>query len=201
MNVRLVGDGLADWAREVTDVTPWLRFTLRVAPLPFLLAAVVLPYGATASYGAQPTPSDSATRSPGPSHSSSASASPSRAGSRAGEGRRRPGRPEEPAAEVEGDDDTASAQDTDPQDVAPQDEAGEAQEPQDGGTEPPAASESPGQTDPVPSAPPQDPDRTVAQGGEDAAEPFVRILPLGSGLILIGLGLGLAFVGLRVRRG
>ncbi|MEU6550587.1 hypothetical protein ABZ915_09910 [Streptomyces sp. NPDC046915] len=200
--MRLVGDGLADWAREVTDVTPWLRFTLRVAPLPLLLAAVVLPYGATASYGAQPTPSGSATGSPAPSRSSSPSAGPSRAGSRAGEGRRRPGRPEAPPAEIEGDDDTPSTQDTEPQGLDPQDEAGEAQVPRDAGTEPPAASESPEQADPVTSAPPpRDPDQTVTQGGEDAAEPFVRILPLGSGLILIGLGLGLAFLGLRVRRG
>lgn len=189
-------------------MTPWLRFTLRVAPLPLLLAAVVLPYGATASYGVQPVPPGSATRSPAPSRSSSPSAGPSRAGSRAGEGRQRPGRPQAPAAEVEGDDDTATAtataQDRDPQDVDPQDEAGEAQEPQepqDGGTEPSAAG-SPGAADPVPSSTPsQAPDRAVAQDGEDAAEPFVRILPLGSGLVLIGLGLGLAFVGLRVRRG
>ncbi|MET8831051.1 hypothetical protein ABZX40_15490 [Streptomyces sp. NPDC004610] len=31
--------------------------------------------------------------------------------------------------------------------------------------------------------------------------PVVRILPLGSGLMLIGIGLGLAFLGLRLRRG
>ncbi|WP_202918299.1 hypothetical protein [Streptomyces cavernae] len=34
-----------------------------------------------------------------------------------------------------------------------------------------------------------------------STEPVLRVLPLGSGLILIGAGLGLAFVGLRVRRG
>jgi len=34
-----------------------------------------------------------------------------------------------------------------------------------------------------------------------AAEPGLRVVPLGSGLILVGLGLGMAFVGLRVRRG
>jgi hypothetical protein len=32
-------------------------------------------------------------------------------------------------------------------------------------------------------------------------EPVLELLPLGTGLILIGLGLGLAFVALRVRRG
>ncbi|MGW0185133.1 hypothetical protein ACWDV7_05175 [Streptomyces sp. NPDC003362] len=36
---------------------------------------------------------------------------------------------------------------------------------------------------------------------ERTGEPVLRILPLGSGMVLIGLGLGLAFVGLRVRRG
>lgn len=34
----------------------------------------------------------------------------------------------------------------------------------------------------------------------DPSGPVLRILPLGSGLVLIGLGLGLAFVALRVRR-
>ncbi len=33
-----------------------------------------------------------------------------------------------------------------------------------------------------------------------ASEPVLRVLPLGSGLVLIGLGLGLAFLALRVRR-
>lgn len=52
----------------------------------------------------------------------------------------------------------------------------------------------------MPSPPPLQPvHRTVARA-EGTAEPVLRILPLGSGLILIGLGLGLAFIGLRVRR-
>ncbi|MFE6282761.1 hypothetical protein [Streptomyces sp. NPDC057877] len=50
---------------------------------------------------------------------------------------------------------------------------------------------------PVPSAPGEEPVRQAGGG----TEPVLRILPLGSGLVLIGLGLGLAFVGLRVRRG
>jgi hypothetical protein len=36
-------------------------------------------------------------------------------------------------------------------------------------------------------------------GSERAGGPPLRILPLGSGLVLIGLGLGLAFFGLRLR--
>jgi len=54
----------------------------------------------------------------------------------------------------------------------------------------------------VPSSPPLRPvHRTVTHAEDDPTEPVLRILPLGSGLILIGLGLGLAFIGLRVRRG
>ncbi|MEU7644396.1 hypothetical protein [Streptomyces huasconensis] len=46
---------------------------------------------------------------------------------------------------------------------------------------------------------------TVADAGQPApAEPVLpglRVLPLGGGLILIGLGLGVGFLGLRLRRG
>ncbi|MEU3253049.1 hypothetical protein [Streptomyces sp. NPDC006997] len=49
----------------------------------------------------------------------------------------------------------------------------------------------------APSVPAGEPVRQAGGG----AEPVLRILPLGGGLVLIGLGLGLAFVGLRVRRG
>jgi hypothetical protein len=38
-------------------------------------------------------------------------------------------------------------------------------------------------------------------GPGSTPEPTLAILPLGSGLILIGLGLGLAFLALRARRG
>ncbi|MFF1484823.1 hypothetical protein ACIGZH_04550 [Streptomyces sp. NPDC058319] len=38
------------------------------------------------------------------------------------------------------------------------------------------------------------------QPGGTAAGPVLEMLPLGSGLVLIGLGLGLAFIALRVRR-
>jgi hypothetical protein len=59
--------------------------------------------------------------------------------------------------------------------------------------------------DPAPE--PDDPDAAlpvpVAPPGTDGAtgeEPVLRVLTLGSGLILMGVGLGLAFVGLRIRR-
>ncbi|TWF86372.1 hypothetical protein FHX78_113337 [Streptomyces capillispiralis] len=47
------------------------------------------------------------------------------------------------------------------------------------------------------------PSRSAAPvaGAGPAVEPVLRILPLGSGLMLIGLGLGLAFVALRMRQG
>ncbi|WP_181383743.1 hypothetical protein [Streptomyces sp. NWU339] len=53
-----------------------------------------------------------------------------------------------------------------------------------------------GEAVPVPSGASRSPASNTATG----AEPVVRILPLGSGLVLMGLGLGLAFVGLRLRR-
>jgi hypothetical protein len=43
------------------------------------------------------------------------------------------------------------------------------------------------------------PARHTAPQGETATEPVLQLLPLGSGLVLIGLGL--AFLGLRLRRG
>ena len=53
----------------------------------------------------------------------------------------------------------------------------------------------------MPSSPPLQPVHRTVTSAESSAEPMLRILPLGSGLILIGLGLGLAFIALRVRRG
>ncbi|MFF0163190.1 hypothetical protein ACFYRY_37510 [Streptomyces sp. NPDC005263] len=45
------------------------------------------------------------------------------------------------------------------------------------------------------------PTRGAGRADERPAEPRLRFLPLGGGLILVGLGLGLAFIALRVRRG
>jgi predicted lipid-binding transport protein (Tim44 family) len=45
------------------------------------------------------------------------------------------------------------------------------------------------------------PEPTTAARTEGAAGPVLKVLPLGSGLVLVGLGLALAFVGLRLRRG
>lgn len=96
----------------------------------------------------------------------------SRAGSLAGEGRERPGR-EDPA--VQEDDGEAEIEGQDPRSdatVAP---------------EPSRNAAIPVRQSVLPAAP--------------AEEAVLRIVPLGSGLILVGLGLGLAFLALRVRRG
>ncbi|MCT7356471.1 hypothetical protein N4P33_30660 [Streptomyces sp. 15-116A] len=140
------------------------------------------------------------------SPSPSPSADPSRAGSRPGEGRERPGRhideEEPPRAEREHGD------------------RGEAEEPgvgvapkkpgRDSGTgDAEAASRAPGTGAAVPEAeatasdqaPSASPASDAVAGPEQSVEPVLRILPLGSGLVLIGLGCGLAFLGLRLRRG
>ncbi|GHB24489.1 hypothetical protein GCM10010377_13090 [Streptomyces viridiviolaceus] len=142
-------------------------------------------------------PAGSAVRdSASPSRSASLSASPSavsvpddessRAGSRPGEGRQRPGRQEPWEAEEDG-----HAWDTRDTDA----DRGR------GLTEGPAPAVSPGEAGLVPSASPTRSQPQADTHAEAAAEPVMKILPLGSGLVLIGLGLGLAFVALRLRRG
>jgi hypothetical protein len=125
-------------------------------------------------------------------------AEPSRAGSRAGEGRERPGRAEA---------DESSKEDADD----PTDTATATATPTDRRTDPGPDTDP---THPEPARPTGDPDAprgSRAPGSQqsgvarpDTVEgPGVRALPLGilgSGLILVGLGLGLAFVALRVRR-
>ncbi|WP_217140414.1 hypothetical protein [Streptomyces sp. AC627_RSS907] len=53
---------------------------------------------------------------------------------------------------------------------------------------------------PVTSAPPPGNRPQVGTRAGESTEPLLRVLPLGGGLVLIGLGLALAFVGLRLRR-
>ncbi|MFD9462787.1 hypothetical protein [Streptomyces sp. NPDC060027] len=188
-------------------MTPWLR----TLPTAGLLAAALLngaghlAYAAparsgTASYAAAPVPSARGTavavargtavavargtavaETEGPAATDptrpTPTADPSRAGSFAGEGRSRPGRTEPDLQ------DTPDA--TDPEDTGPGADAGL--------TEPSLAPE-PSRNDAVPV-------QQSVVGPASPPEPVLEILPLGSGLILIGLGLGLAFVALRVRRG
>ncbi|MFE1442993.1 hypothetical protein [Streptomyces sp. NPDC058739] len=96
-----------------------------------------------------------------------------RAGSRAGEGQERPGRREAP--------------DEDP---GADEELAEEDQGSDTGPVPPTAPQSPAAR-PLSAATPQ---------AAVPTEPVLEILPLGSGLVLIGLGLGLAFIALRLRR-
>ncbi|MEV6055539.1 hypothetical protein [Streptomyces sp. NPDC052107] len=138
---------------------------------------------ATGPSPSSPMPSDSASASYHPT-----AVEPTRAGSRAGEGRMRPGRPDGPAAEVEGDDDDPVP--------TPAPGTGEAKEPEtaDLPTTTPTASTVPdeaGLNHPPPQNTPQD---------GNASEPVLQILPLGSGLVLIGIGMALAFLGLRLRK-
>ncbi|WP_432041478.1 hypothetical protein [Streptomyces cadmiisoli] len=125
-------------------------------------------------YGAAAV-ADAKAPSPDDSPSGSASAGePTRAGSRAGEGRQRPGRIEPPSDEA-----TAPTGNRRPADDVP---------------EPPSPSGDPTAREPG----------TVQEAAPDSGRtggPVVTTLPLGSGLVLIGLGLGLTFVALRVRRG
>ncbi|MFF9162535.1 hypothetical protein ACF081_20115 [Streptomyces longwoodensis] len=135
----------------------------------------------------QGSPSASATGADGGRRSGSASASPrepERAGSRAGEGRLRPGRTEDVHASGDpaGDTDAGAADDPDQVADLGEDLAGD-------GT---------GQvSDPSPAVTPSSASGSAA---EQPAERVLRIVPLGSGLILIGLGLGIAFLALRLRR-
>jgi hypothetical protein len=111
----------------------------------------------------------------GPLYAPDPSADASRAGSVPGEGRARPGR-EEPWRQSETGPADPTYTDRDP--AVP--EASAASEPSQAAVIP--VRQSVGRT-----------------GGTPA--PVLQIVPLGSGLILIGLGLGLAFLALRIRRG
>ncbi|MFD3377328.1 MULTISPECIES: hypothetical protein [unclassified Streptomyces] len=127
----------------------------------------------------------------------------SRAGSRAGEGRERPGRSpaptEEETQEEEAEEEAQyEAQEEDAgvghPDGPADDEQSEGEQ-----SEGAVAPETPGNTAPT-SHPPVDAEQAAGRHVR-ASEPVLRVLPLGSGLVLIGLGLGLAFLALRVRRG
>jgi hypothetical protein len=155
---------------------------------------LLLPGGGSASCAAAPAHAVAA-RSAGPSPSPR---EPDRAGSRAGEGRQRPGRaPDE--AETADDASGVGALPDEPAEAS----AGDTEaEDGDGDTgEDTAASASPAAAVPrVPTAPRDDVGRAAAQG-DRADGPVLQILPLGSGLVLIGLGIALALAALRLRRG
>jgi hypothetical protein len=142
----------------------------RVAGLLLVLTTGAIRPSYAVSYAADPTPS----------------AGVSRAGSSEGEGRTRPGRSEPTAGD---EDENGNHEDTVPT-YTDRDPAGED-----------AASDHPEATDaPEPSRPAAVPVQHQEVGPASAPEPVLEILPLGSGLILIGLGLGMAFLALRLRR-
>ncbi|GAA3502916.1 hypothetical protein GCM10019016_100260 [Streptomyces prasinosporus] len=177
-----------------------------------------------------PPGSDAGDRARAESRSPSAPASPSasRPGSGPDEGRDRPGRPE--TAREESRDTREESRDTAPprrgradeEHTGPREEAGrpdghgvrrpdtrlDASAPADddaaeqspagdsGGTAPSGSDSSAAAPAPATSSRAAEPD-TVAG---TAVEPVLRILPLGSGLVLIGLGFALAFLGLRMRQ-
>ncbi|WP_369247839.1 hypothetical protein [Streptomyces sp. R41] len=104
------------------------------------------------------------------------SADASRAGSVAGEGRVRPGRAV-----------PTTPDDPDTEDAEPTDAAADPDRPE-------------ASAAPEPSRGAVIPVQQNVVGPAHTPEPVLQILPLGSGLILMGLGLGLAFLALRVRR-
>ncbi|GGX12781.1 hypothetical protein GCM10010297_37780 [Streptomyces malachitofuscus] len=218
-----LADGVTEHrpAREVTVVTPWLR--VMGAAVVLGAGAAVLPCGpaagasgtaVAAAYGASKVGGEPASRSPSapsaPSSSSSSSArpssspsgQPSRAGNRPGEGRERPGRPEwaeesrdagprgrEQRGEARDEGAGADGRADRPDGPRPGSEEAVSRAPVD---DTPASQEAV----PVPSAT----SPTAAPNTVASTEPVLRILPLGSGLVLIGLGFGLAFVALRMRQ-
>ncbi|WP_367321932.1 hypothetical protein [Streptomyces sp. HUAS ZL42] len=136
------------------------------------------PYGSVSTHGSVSAYAASASVTPSASASDDG---PNRAGSRAGEGRQRPGRDDEEGSDFT--DTDAPADDTDT-----------------GTDDSTVVPEPPGEAGLVPSAPPE-PMQHAASQEEQPAVRVLRILPLGSGLLLIGLGLGTAFLALRLRRG
>ncbi|MFF9814497.1 hypothetical protein [Streptomyces sp. NPDC014006] len=123
---------------------------------------------------------------PGPSASTDPSASAGetrRAGSRAGEGRERPGRAHDPLRESARDEGATENEDAG-QGIDNGDDMYVPQE-QEAGL--------------MPSASASVPTRQSVRA-ESPVDPVLRILPLGSGLVLIGLGLALGLLALRLRR-
>ncbi|MFI8991002.1 hypothetical protein ACIG63_39450 [Streptomyces antimycoticus] len=179
--------------------------TLRTLPAAALLAGTAL----TATQAAQAAHAASATSTTPAARA--ADDDGGLAGTRAGEGRTHPGRTRPPAPSLSDEDPSAGTRDRDGERDGEGDESGT-----ESGTE---SDEGTGRFSLVPewtpsSLPmPQRPDRHQARevlpsgqpygAQRSAAEPSeraMRVLPLGTGLALTGLGLGLAFFGLRLRR-
>jgi hypothetical protein len=186
----------------VTHVTPWQRALcgMRVGAVGAVgaLGVVVPPCGAAPAYAAvsayghvPPHVTVSASATPTPS-----SPDADRAGSRAGEGRERPGRKVDPGEDEDEEAPDTAGEDTGEED--PDEGSGDAE----AGDGDPTGSESPqAVVAPTTSATPQNAVRQPDAQAERADGPVLQILPLGTGLVLIGLGIALALAALRLRRG
>ncbi|MFE0443482.1 prolipoprotein diacylglyceryl transferase [Streptomyces fungicidicus] len=182
------------------------------AVLPY--GPVAPPLGAKAAYGAPGAGPSS--RSPSPSASPSASTSPtgepSHTGNRPDEERDRPGRHEgRPPGAEERERDDGSAEPHRPGRAEPGGTTGrpdtgarhDRPRPDDDGPRAPGKEDTAPSRTPASQAAVPEPSATSPSAAPNTAastEPVLRILPLGSGLVLIGLGFGLAFVALRMRQ-
>ncbi|WP_234542319.1 hypothetical protein [Streptomyces shenzhenensis] len=201
-----------------------------LARLLLVLAAVLLPCGTAVAHAPEPLPSDSASASATPEPSLAgtlAGEGMTRPGRPQGPATKVEGQvaddPDDSAdpgvSSTPGDSsaaahaaapaDPADPDDSDDPDFSDDsddsDEATATESAVSGAGSPAATSSAPPSREAVlaPSAPQPHPDagQAMGPGQEDDTEPVRDILPLGSGLVLIGVGLGLAFAGLRVRRG
>ncbi|GGT64675.1 hypothetical protein GCM10010256_23020 [Streptomyces coeruleorubidus] len=158
----------------VTNVTPWQR-ALRATGLAVALGAgaVVSPYGAGASYGAvQSVQSYGSVLAYDGAPGGGALAAPSDPGEPSRAGTRAGEGRQRPGRPEEAEREREVT----------------------------AVPEEPREAVPEPTAQTEQPVREAAARAERPVGPVLRILPLGSGLVLIGLGLGLAFFALRLRR-
>ncbi|MFF3908254.1 hypothetical protein ACFYZJ_20230 [Streptomyces sp. NPDC001848] len=151
--------------------------------------------------GSQDHQSQDAAESPAPGRpvddppSTDPSPDSSRAGSWAGEGRERPGRPD---VEPPDEDDGPAYTDQDP--PSPPERI---PDPADRETAAPATGIEPSRdaADPVEASPSPSHGAAGSARETSASQPTADVLPLGSGLVLVGLGLALTLLALRLRRG
>ncbi|GAA0516705.1 hypothetical protein [Streptomyces mordarskii] len=172
--------------------------TLRTLPAAALLAGTALT-ATQAAHAASATSTTPAARA--------ADDDGGLAGTRAGEGRTHPGRARPPAPSPSDEDPSAGTRDRDGERDGEGDESGT--ESDEGTGRFSLVPEWTPSSLPMPQRPDRHQAREVLPSGQpygaqrSAAEPSeraMRVLPLGTGLALTGLGLGLAFFGLRLRR-
>ncbi|MGW7620256.1 hypothetical protein ACWGLG_31385 [Streptomyces antimycoticus] len=177
--------------------------TLRTLPAAALLAGTAL----TATQAAQAAHAASATSAASTTPAARADDDGGLAGTRAGEGRTHPGRTRPPAPSPSDEDPSAGTRDGNGEGDGDGDESGTEGDEGTGrfslvpewtrsSLPMPQRPDRHQAREPLPSGQPYGAQRTAAEPSERA----MRVLPLGTGLALTGLGLGLAFFGLRLRR-